>query len=131
MAFWKARARETQSRALRFGSSNCRGFFQGSLDEVRLAVRWAPEIAAGPSPPPAPADVFHRRQRQVYLSWADVSRKLSSYLVGRSSAAGGPYSVLASVSSAAFTYRGLANGATYYYVVWAVNSAGQGLTPWR
>jgi fibronectin type 3 domain-containing protein len=38
---------------------------------------------------------------------------------------GGPYTIVASATSTNYTNTGLTNGTTYYYVVTAVNSAGE------
>src|SRR5262249_42628510 len=43
----------------------------------------------------------------------------------RSTTSGGPYAVVGSPSSTSFTDTGLTNGTTYFYVVSAVNSAGE------
>jgi hypothetical protein len=62
---------------------------------------------------------------QIALSWASVSGALS-YRVKRSTVSGGPYAVVASgVASTSYTDGGLAVGATYYYVVSAVNAGGE------
>jgi pectate lyase/pectin methylesterase-like acyl-CoA thioesterase len=63
---------------------------------------------------------------QIALSWSSVPGALS-YQVKRSQAAEGPYEVIASsVTGTAFTDTGLTNGLPYYYVVSAVNAAGEG-----
>jgi len=123
----------TAAANLRFGSLQTgAGFFQGSLDEVRVFNRALghQEIAAlyddSASPPPAPTDLSAvAANGQITLSWAD-STGASSYVVGRSTNSGGPYSARGSATATAFTDIGLTNGVKYYYVVWAVNSAGQG-----
>ena len=64
---------------------------------------------------------------QVAVSWQAVSGA-TSYTVSRSLVSGGPYSVLASgLASPACLNTGLANGATYYYVVAAVIGASVGV----
>ena len=123
----------TAAASLRFGSLQTgMGFFQGSLDEVRLFNRALGhlEIAAlyndSSTPPPAPTDVSAAAANgQVTVSWSD-STGASSYVLWRSTSPGGPYSALASSSATTLTDVGLTNGVTYYYVVRAVNSAGQG-----
>ncbi|MDQ0890284.1 pectate lyase/pectin methylesterase-like acyl-CoA thioesterase [Paenibacillus sp. V4I9] len=63
---------------------------------------------------------------QVKLSWSSVSGA-TSYKVKRSLTAGGPYEMIdANVSGTSFTNTGLTNGTTYYYVVSAINSVGEG-----
>ena len=98
------------------GLGPCRrgwGFFQGSLDEVRVFNRALGhlEIAAlyddSASPPPAPADVSAAAANgQVHVELGGLPGA-SSYVVGRSSSPGGPYSVLASLSGTGFTDAGL------------------------
>jgi cellulose 1,4-beta-cellobiosidase len=63
--------------------------------------------------------------KQVALSWNAVSGA-TSYNVKRAATNGGPYTtVAANVTATSFANTGLANGTTYYYVVSAVNSAGE------
>jgi fibronectin type 3 domain-containing protein len=61
---------------------------------------------------------------QVALSWS-ASSDATSYNVKRATVSGGPYIVIASPSSTSYIDFGLTNGTTYYYVVSAVNSAGE------
>src|SRR5271165_2064261 len=61
---------------------------------------------------------------QVILVW-NGSPGATSYNVKRATNNGGPYSQLAAPSSTNYTDSGLNNGTTYYYVVSAVNSAGE------
>ena len=60
----------------------------------------------------------------VSLSWM-TSNGATSYNVKRSTTRGGPYSKLASPTAAGYVDTGLTNGTTYYYVVSAVNAAGE------
>jgi hypothetical protein len=61
---------------------------------------------------------------QVGLTWT-VSAGASSYHVKRATVSGGPYAVIATQAAASFIDTGLTNGITYYYVLSAVNSAGE------
>jgi len=61
---------------------------------------------------------------QVALSWT-ASSGATTYNVKRATVNGGPYTVVASPTSTSYTNTGLTNGTTYYYVVTAVNSAGE------
>jgi fibronectin type 3 domain-containing protein len=61
---------------------------------------------------------------QVVLSW-NASSGAASYNVKRATISGGPYTTVASPTTAADTDAGLTNGMTYYYVVSAVNGAGE------
>jgi fibronectin type 3 domain-containing protein len=61
---------------------------------------------------------------QVTLSWT-ASAGATSYNVKRGSVSGGPYTTIASPTATSDTDTGLTNGTEYFYVVSAVNSAGQ------
>jgi len=62
---------------------------------------------------------------QVILSWT-TSANATSYNLKRSTTTGGPYTLLSSPTAASFTDTTVTNGTTYFYVVSAVNSAGEG-----
>jgi fibronectin type 3 domain-containing protein len=61
---------------------------------------------------------------QVNLTWT-VSATATSYNVKRATTTGGPYTKISSPTSPSFTDTGLTNGTTSFYVVSAVNSAGE------
>ena len=61
---------------------------------------------------------------QVSLSWS-ASAGATSYNVKRATTNGGPFAQIASPATANYTDTGLTNGTTYYYVVSAVNTAGE------
>jgi fibronectin type 3 domain-containing protein len=64
-------------------------------------------------------------QLTVALSWTYVSNA-AGYNVKRASASGGPYTTIAtSVTGTTYTDTGLTAGATYYYVVSAVNGSNE------
>jgi fibronectin type 3 domain-containing protein len=61
---------------------------------------------------------------QVSLTWT-ASNGATNYHVKRGTTSGGPYTQIGAPTSATYTDSGLTNGTTYYYVVSAVNSAGE------
>jgi len=61
---------------------------------------------------------------QVTLSWAAASGA-SNYNLKSATNSGGPYAVLTNVTTTIYTNTGLINGATYFYVVSALNIAGE------
>jgi fibronectin type 3 domain-containing protein len=61
---------------------------------------------------------------QVTLSWA-ASSGASSYHVKRSAVSGGPYTQVGAPSGASYVDASVTNGTKYFYVVSAVNSAGE------
>ena len=88
------------------------------------------EVSATPTapamPPPAPSGLQATGgNSQVSLNW-NASAGATSYHVKRSTANGGPYSTTVS-SPTAMNYvdATVTNGTTYYYVVSALNSAGE------
>lgn len=78
-------------------------------------------------PPSIPANlaVTEASPTGISLSW-DASTdetELSGYEVARSDTAGGPYTVIATVTSTTYTDTTVLENATYYYVVRAVDAA--------
>ena len=61
---------------------------------------------------------------QVALAWS-ASTGAASYHVKRTTTSGGPYTQIAAPAGASYTDTGVTNGTTYYYVVSAVNTAGE------
>jgi cellulose 1,4-beta-cellobiosidase len=62
---------------------------------------------------------------QAILSW-NLANFAAGYKLKRATVSGGPYTTVATIGSTAWTNTGLANGATYYFVVSATNTAGEG-----
>jgi cellulose 1,4-beta-cellobiosidase len=90
----------------------------GSSNEVSAT----PQALQVPAAPTNLAAVAGRKK--ITLSWTG-SPGATSYTIRRSTAPGGTYSAIASgVTGSTYTNSGLRTGATYYYVVAAVNAAG-------
>jgi hypothetical protein len=62
--------------------------------------------------------------QQIVLNW-NASSGATGYHVKRGTVSGGPYTQVAAPTGTSDTDTGLTNGTTYYYVVSAVNSAGE------
>jgi len=77
------------------------------------------------TPPVAPAGLTATGGTgQVSLSWS-ASSGATSYSVKRGMASGGPYTQIATATTASYVDTGVTGGTTYFYVVTAVNSAGE------
>ena len=80
---------------------------------------------SGPVIPPAPAGLTATGgNTQVALIW-NASTSATSYNVKRSTTSGSGYVTVSSPTAMNYTDTGLTNGTTYYYVVTAVNTAGE------
>jgi hypothetical protein len=115
--------------SLRIGSLQTgNNFLAATLDDVRLYDRilTVGEIAAlMVTPPTVPTDLAATiGDASVALSWS-ASLNATDYYVKRSTTSGNGYATIATNSSLAFTNTGLTNGAWYYFVVSARNSAGE------
>ena len=84
------------------------------------ATPTAPALA-----PPAPTGLQATAgNSQVSLAWS-ASTGATSYHVKRSTTSGGPYTQISAPASTNFTDTGLSNGTAYFYVVSALNTAGE------
>lgn len=61
---------------------------------------------------------------RISLSW-DVAPGATGYAVKRSTATGGPYTVIANLTGTSFLNTGLSNGTRYYYVISATTALGE------
>jgi len=87
------------------------------------------EVSATPTAPITPPAVPTGLQAtagnaQVNLTW-NASAGATNYHLKRSTTAGSGYTQIGAPTTANFADSGLANGTTYYYVVTAVNTAGE------
>lgn len=79
-----------------------------------------------PSTPPVPTKInwIYGGDQIVKLDWDTTAAKF--YNVKRATSSGGPYALLvANISGTTYTDKSVINGTTYYYVVSAVNEAGE------
>ena len=83
-------------------------------------------VKAAAAPPPAPTGLAATPgDNRVDLSW-NASSGATSYNVKRATVSGGPYTPIATdVATTSFADTTAVNGTTYYYVVGAVNAAGE------
>jgi hypothetical protein len=128
--------RNTQNASARlvFGAiASGGGYFIGSLDDIKIFTRalsdnevYALYNSIVRHPPAAPTDLTAVSVNgQAQLGWWAAS-DATSYNVKRSLITGGPYVTLTNVASTAFADANVAGNLTYYYVVSATNSAGEG-----
>jgi fibronectin type 3 domain-containing protein len=82
-----------------------------------------------PSPPSVPENlVATAGQQSAILTWQSVTAA-ANYTVERSQNSGGPYTTLGTACTPGYTDIAVTGGTTYYYVVTAVNTAGQSSAP--
>ena len=106
--------------ALAAGSQTLHVVLTSNLQQLNwmefLATNGTPSIPDGLN---ATAD-----STQVVLNWS-ASSAATSYNVKSSTTNGGPYTTIASPTTTSYTNTGLTIDTTYYYVVSAVNAAGE------
>ncbi len=108
-----------------FSSGNIGGatfFSSAAFDDFTVTSLSGPPAPVPPAPPTGLSAT--PGNMQASLSWG-ASSGATSYNVKRATTGGGPYATIASVASTNFTNMGLTNGVTYFFVVSAVNSAGE------
>src|SRR5205085_8259892 len=82
-------------------------------------------LLPAPTDPPSPPTSLTASAgtAQTWLNWTP-SMSAASYKVLRGTSPGGPYSLVATVTTPSAIDSSLVDGTTYYYVVIASNSAG-------
>ncbi len=97
----------------------------GGTTAIQDVLNWTYSTGSSTNPPPTPTNlVATAGNAQVGLSWS-ASSGATSYNVKRATTSGGPYTTIASPTTTSYTDTGVTNGTTYYYVVSAVNTAGE------
>ena len=122
----------TASPTIRFGSMNTdERFFDGKLDEIKIYDRELgdQEVAAlfanSNAAPQAPENIdAYDASQAVSIVWSDTFAA-SSYNVKRSTNPGGPYTTIANVYDNSYVDNSLDFDVRYYYVVTAINPAGE------
>lgn len=126
----------TASAHLLFGAiASGGGYFNGSLDEIKIFTRaltsnevvalYSSSLLPPPNPPANLTAVVGNNQ--VQLNWGAAGDALS-YNIRRALYSGGPYTLLTNTTTTSWTDTNVVNDETYYYVVSAVNSAGESPT---
>ena len=93
-------------------------------DEIRIGQTWADVMPAVMIAPPTPTGLTTTTgNARTLLVWT-AAAGATAYKVNRAQTNGGPYRLLATVSTQQFLDTTAANGTTYYYVVSAANPAG-------
>jgi hypothetical protein len=126
---------QNASASLLFGAiASGGGFFNGSLDEVKIFARalGSNEVIAlydsnlfPPLDAPSGLTATAAGSGVVQLNWSAASAG-TSYNVKRSFINGGPYTTITNIAATIYTDPNVINNQTYYYVVSAVNAVGEG-----
>lgn len=97
--------------------------YAAALSAIEIARLYAEQVPTLPSAPTGlSATVISASQ--IDLTWTG-SLDAVSYNIKRSTTSGGPYITIASSAGTSYSDTGLSESTTYYYVVSAVNGAGQ------
>jgi hypothetical protein len=98
------------------------------VDEIRVGDSYADVVGAVTVAPEAPSGLTATSGTNlVSLSWTAAGGAPTGYNVKRSSSSGGPYTnIIGTTTAPTVTYDdAILGGSTYYYVVSAVNGAGE------
>lgn len=97
------------------------------VDEIRVGDTYGDVVGYVSAPPNTPTGLNATAGTNlVSLSWTAASGSPASYNVKRSAMSGGPYTNLGATTAPIVSYNdSVLGGQTYYYVVSAVNGAGE------
>ncbi|MGC6175512.1 LamG-like jellyroll fold domain-containing protein [Lacrimispora sp. 38-1] len=99
------------------------GKFKGYLDDIKFYNKI---VIPGSTIPDTSNLKATAGNSKVDLSWNSVT-DATSYIVKRSTTAGGPYTTIATgITGTTYTDTGVTNGTTYYYVVTAIINGSEG-----
>jgi len=106
---------------------NVKGAGSIMVDEIRVGDSYGDVVGYVSIPPNAPTGLNAASGTNlVSLSWTAATGSPTSYIVKRSTASGGPYTNIGTTTSPIVSYYdSVLGGQTYYYVVSAVNGAGE------
>lgn len=106
---------------------NVQGASSILVDEIRIGDTYGDVVGNAGTPPNPPTGVGATPgTNTVFLSWTAATGNPTSYNVKRAASFSGPYITIGTVSLPTVTYADLIlGGQTYYYVVSAVNAAGE------
>jgi glycosidase len=104
------------------------GQLPGAIGPMSGVVLMANSVDLAPPDPPAGLAVTAEGNGQISLSWNGVNGA-GSYNIYRSPVSGGGYVKAGTTTQPAFTEISLRNGQTYYYVVRALDAAGNESRP--
>jgi rhamnogalacturonan endolyase len=105
------------------GAYNTTFYFEVASANLAGISAYSSPIAATTTPaPPAPVTAVPGNA-QIFVDWGD-SAGATNYVLQRSLTSGGPYMTIVATNISSYLDTGLANGTTYYYVVYAVGPNG-------
>ena len=106
---------------------NVQGVANIMVDEIRVGDTYGDVVGYVSTPPNPPAGLNATSgSNLVSLSWTAAAGSPTGYNVKRSTVSGGPYTTIGTTTAPTVTYNdSVLGGQTYYYVVSAVNGAGE------
>lgn len=98
--------------------------YETALSAAGVAALYAEQIPAAIPATPTGLSATATGGGRIDLTW-NASAGVTNYNIKRSTAGGGPYTLISGVTGASYRDTGLSELTTYYYVVSAVNSVGE------